>query len=188
MSKFNIQATPINGLYILEAKPHEDERGGFTRLYCAEELQKIVPINIKQINHSVTLKKGTARGLHFQYAPDAEVKIIKCIKGSVYDVVVDIRKNSPTFLKQFNLELTAENHKMLCIPKGLAHGFQALQDNAELIYMHDRIYTPGNEGALNLQDPLLNIDWPLDVINVSLRDKAHRFLDKEFKGIEINEL
>ena len=157
-------------------------------MYCIEELKKISNISIEQINHSVTKDKGTVRGMHFQYEPNAEVKMVKCIRGKVFDVVIDIRKDSKTFLKHFSIELTAKNQKMIYIPKGFAHGFQTLEDDTELLYLHSTIYTPINEGALNVIDPLLNIKWPLDIINLSSRDSEHKFLDNNFKGIEINEL
>jgi len=186
--KLKISPTEIDDLYIIESNLFTDDRGSFSRIYCQKELEEISNITIKQINHSVTKDKGTTRGMHFQYEPDAEVKIIKCIKGSIFDVVVDIRKNSSTFLKTFSIELTEENKKMLYIPKGFAHGFQTLEDNTELLYFHSSVYTPCNEGALNIKDPLLKIRWPLDTKNLSKRDNEHMLLDKSFKGIDIDEL
>jgi dTDP-4-dehydrorhamnose 3,5-epimerase len=188
-SKLNIQNTRFNDLHTIEPIVHKDDRGGFYRVFCEDELKDIFKENsIKQINHSITNTKGTVRGMHFQYEPDTEVKIVKCIKGKVFDVVVDIRKDSKTFLKVFSIELSEENKKMIYIPKGFAHGFQTLEDNTELLYLHSSIYTPNNEGALNIKDPLLNINWPLDIINLSKRDTEHKFLDNNFKGIKVNEL
>lgn len=184
--KLKISDTPMRGLYIVEANPFVDQRGSFSRLYCQEELESITDITIKQINYSVTKEKGSVRGLHFQYEPDAEVKMIKCIKGSVFDVVVDIRKNSPTFLQTFSVQLSEENQKMIFIPKGFAHGFQTLEDDTQLLYFHSTLYTPTNEGALNIEDPRLAIEWPLDIAEVSQRDKEHKFLDENFEGIEID--
>ena len=186
--KLNFISTNINGLYVIEPNIFSDDRGSFSRVYCEEELKEISNISIKQINHSITKYKGTVRGMHFQYEPNSEVKMVKCIKGSVFDVVVDIRKGSPTFLETFSIELTQENQKMLYIPKGFAHGFQTLEDETELLDLHSTIYTPSNEGALNVNDPLLKIKWPLDIVNLSKRDSEHKFLDINFKGIEINEL
>ena len=186
--KLKIITTSFNDLFVIEPNKYEDERGSFSRVYCAEELKELTSIDIKQINHSFTKDKGTVRGMHFQYEPNCEVKIVKCISGSILDVVVDIRKNSPTFLKYFSIKLTKENQKMLYIPKGFAHGFQTLEDDTELLYMHSNIYTPSNEGALNVKDPLLGIKWLLDIKNLSKRDKEHKFLSTTFKGIDIDEL
>lgn len=186
--KLKITPTNFKDLYIIEPNSFKDDRGSFSRVFCEDELEDIFKFNIKQINHSVTKEKGTLRGLHFQYEPDAEVKMVKCIRGRVLDIVVDIRKDSPTFLQYFTVELSAQNQKMLYIPKGFAHGFQTLEDNAELLYLHSSIYTPNNEGVLNITDPKLNIKLPLDIINLSKRDEAHKFLDNDFKGIVVNEL
>ncbi len=175
-------------MYTITPNSFIDERGVFSRIYCQKELETITNITVKQINHSITKHRGSVRGLHFQYEPDAEVKMIKCIKGSIFDVVVDIRKNSPTFLKTFSICLSEENQKMLFIPKGFAHGFQTLEDETELLYFHSGFYTPFNEGALHAKDPLLKIEWPLDIKNLSIRDQKHKFLDESFKGIEINEV
>jgi dTDP-4-dehydrorhamnose 3,5-epimerase len=186
--KLSIIPTEFSGLYIIEPNLFEDERGAFGRLFCEDELKDIFKFNIKQINHSLTKEKGTVRGLHFQYEPYAEIKMVKCIKGAVLDVVVDIRKDSPTFLQHFSVELTEQNQKMIYIPKGFAHGFQTLKDNTELLYLHSTVYTPSNEGALNIDDPLLNIKWPLNIINLSARDETHPYLTDEFEGVEVNEL
>lgn len=188
--KLNIISTFINGLYVIEPHIYNDDRGCFYRIYCDLEVRDStkVPIKIKQINHSITKRKGTVRGMHFQYEPNTEVKIIKCIRGHIFDVVVDIRENSPTFLKPFSIKLTDENRKMLYIPKGFAHGFQSLEDNSELIYFHSELYTPSNEGGLNVKDPLLNIEWPLDITHLSKRDQEHKFLNEKFKGIILNEV
>jgi len=186
--KLNIVSTHLDELFVIEPNKFIDDRGSFSRVYCEEELKEISNITIKQINHSITKHKGTVRGMHFQYEPNSEVKMVKCIKGKVFDVVVDIRKDSPTFLESFSIELTDENQKIIYIPKGFAHGFQTLEDDTELFYMHSNIYTPANEGALNVIDPLLNIKWPLDIINLSKRDNEHKLLDNDFKGIKINEL
>ena len=186
--KLNITQTNFKDLFLVEPNSFKDERGAFSRIYCEDEMQGIFGKNIKQINHSVTKDKGTVRGLHFQYEPHTEIKMVKCIRGGVFDVVVDIRKNSPTFLQYFSIELTQENQKMIYIPKGFAHGFQTLQDDTELLYFHSTIYEPSNEGALNIKDPILNIKWPLDIINLSKRDEEHKFLDNTFEGIVVNEL
>mgnify|MGYP001192393159 FL=1 len=181
--KLNIIETNFQDLYIVDPNGFHDERGSFSRVFCQNELKDIFSFNIKQINHSVTKKSGTVRGLHFQYEPNSEVKMVKCIKGSVLDVLVDIRKGSKTFLEIFYIELSEHNQKMIFIPKGFAHGFQTLEDDSELIYLHSSIYTPSNEGALNVLDKKLKIKWPKDIINLSERDKNHPHLTSKFKGI-----
>ncbi len=185
-NKLNITQTNFKDLYIVEPNSFKDERGAFSRVYCENEMHDIFGKSIKQINHSITKEKGTVRGLHFQYEPNAEIKMVKCIKGAILDVVVDIRKNSPTFLQYFSIELTEQNQKMIYIPKGFAHGFQTLEDETELLYFHSSIYAPLNEDAINIKDPLLDIKWPLNIINISKRDESHPFLTEDFKGITIN--
>lgn len=186
MGKLKIIDTKFEGLYIIEPIIQNDNRGSFLRVFCEDELNSLFNENsIKQVNHSITLKKGTVRGMHFQYAPDCEIKFIKCIKGKVLDVVVDIRKNSDTFLKYYEVELSSENKKMIYIPKGFAHGFQTLEDESELLYFHSSIYASNNEGALNIKDPLVNIKWPLDIIELSKKDEDHAFLTSDFKGIKV---
>ena len=181
--KLNIKNTNFEGLFIIEPNIFEDNRGSFSRIFCENELSSILDFNIKQINHSVTSKRGTIRGLHFQYEPNSEIKMIKCVKGSVFDVVVDIRRNSETFLKVFSIELSEFNNKIIFIPKGFAHGFQALEDDTELIYLHSSLYKPSNEGALNPVDKILDITWPEDISNISEKDKNHPFITDKFKGI-----
>lgn len=178
----------IEGLFVITPNIFSDDRGTFSRVYCQYELESITKILIRQVNHSTTKKKGTVRGLHFQYGPNAEAKMVKCIKGSVFDVVVDIRKGSPTFLESFTIELTVANQKMIYIPKGFAHGFQTLEDNTELLYFHSNVYAPENETALNVKDPQLDIQWPLEIMNLSKRDSEHKFLDDGFEGIKVYEL
>ena len=181
--KLNIKNTNFEGLFIIEPNIFEDNRGSFSRIFCENELSSVLDFNIKQINHSVTSKSGTIRGLHFQYEPNSEIKMIKCVKGSVFDVVVDIRRNSETFLKVFSIELSELNNKIIFIPKGFAHGFQALEDNTDLIYLHSSLYKPSNEGALNPVDRILDITWPEDISNISEKDRNHPFITDKFKGI-----
>lgn len=186
--KLTISSTDFQDLYVIEDNSFKDERGFFSRVYCCEELSEITQMKISQINHSYTREKGTVRGFHFQYEPDSEIKIVKCIRGSIMDIVVDIRKDSPTFLQHFSIELTQENQKMLFIPKGFAHGFQTLSSDTELIYLHSNMYNPFNEGGLNIKDPLLNISFPLEITNISHKDSEHSFLDSNFQGLVINEM
>jgi dTDP-4-dehydrorhamnose 3,5-epimerase len=173
--------TPLKDSYVIELEPHTDIRGYFERLFCRKELMTIgFSKEIVQVNLSFSKKKGTLRGMHYQLPPYTETRIIKCIRGSVFDVAVDIRKNSPTFLKCFGLELTRENNRMLFIPEGFAHGFQTLKSNTELIYFHTGYYNSGSEAALNYEDPLLDLKFPLNVTEISLRDKSHSFLSDPY--------
>ena len=121
--------------------------------------------------------------MHFQTPPFREIKMVKCIKGKVFDVIIDLRKDSETFLSWEGVELSAENKKMIYIPEGFAHGFQCLTDDCELIYHHSEYYTPGAEGGIHYNDPLIKINWPLSVSQVSPRDESHSYLDENFKGI-----
>jgi len=177
-------ATPLAGSYIIDLKPHADERGWFARYYCKEEFKKIGHAKEwVQMNHSVSYKKGTIRGMHFQIQPYKEIKMVRCIAGSVFDVIIDLRKNSATYLKWVGVELSAENKKMLYIPEGFAHGFQCLAEDCELLYHHSEFYQPAAEGGIRYDDPLINIQWPLPVSVLSERDAAHPLLDEHFKGI-----
>ncbi|MER3499273.1 MAG: dTDP-4-dehydrorhamnose 3,5-epimerase [Chitinophagaceae bacterium] len=175
---------PLAGSYIIHVKPFSDNRGWFARYYCKNDFQKIGhDKEWVQMNHSVTYKKGTIRGMHFQVHPYREIKMVKCISGTVYDVIIDLRKDSNTFLKWFGVELSAENKKMLYIPEGFAHGFQTLSDNCELIYHHSDFYRPGSEAGVRYDDPLINIQWPLPAQNLSERDLLHPYLTENFTGI-----
>jgi dTDP-4-dehydrorhamnose 3,5-epimerase len=140
---------------------------------------------IKQINHTGTKQAGTIRGMHFQHAPHAEIKIVSCLKGKVFDVAVDLRANSPTFLQWFATELSAENHHSLYIPEGFAHGFQTLTNDCELVYLHTAEYSPNHESALNPLDPKLAITWPDLISEISARDQNHPMINSHFKGIQL---
>lgn len=176
--------TALKGSYIISLTPFNDDRGWFARTYCKNEFAAIGHHKEwVQMNHSFTKEKGTVRGMHFQHQPFSEIKMVRCISGAVLDVIVDIRKDSPTFLQHVSVELSAANKKMMYIPEGFAHGFQTLEDNTELIYHHSEFYKPGVEGGLKYNDPLFNIQWPLPIINLSERDNTHPLLDENFKGI-----
>jgi len=174
----------IDGLYVISPEPKFDERGCFDRVFCQNELSSIrKDIVIRQINHSMTKHKGTIRGMHFQYPPHAEVKIIRCTRGSIFDVAIDIRKGSPTFLKWHSEILSGPNMNLFFVPEGFAHGFQALEDDTEIMYFNTSFYAKDAESALNYADPLIGIAWPLDVECISPKDAAHPFLDGRFGGI-----
>ncbi|MFX1363487.1 MAG: dTDP-4-dehydrorhamnose 3,5-epimerase [Promethearchaeota archaeon] len=181
-----IKETNLDGLYIIKLEPIQDERGRFQRIFCKDELNKIIlKKNIVQINHSITKQKGTVRGLHFQFPPKAEIKIITCLRGSVFDVSVDLRKNSPTFLKWHSEILSSDNKKVFFIPEGYAHGFQTLEENSELLYLHTEFYSPENEGGIRYDDPKINIEWPIEITLVSKRDKHFKLLNEKFQGLSI---
>lgn len=183
-SRFDILDTPLSGLRVLQRKPIGDSRGFLERLFCAEELQALVPgKHIAQINHTLTTSRGTVRGLHFQHPPHAETKFVSCLRGEVLDVAVDLRHNSRTFLRWHAELLSDDNHKTLVIPEGFAHGFQTLSEDCEMLYFHTVAYQPSVEGGLNVQDPRLAIEWPLPVAGLSPRDAAHALLDDSFTGV-----
>lgn len=138
---------------------------------------------IAQINHSITHSVGAVSGLHYQNPPDAEMKLVRCIKGRVFDVALDMRQASPTFLKWTAVELTPESHLAFVIPEGCAHGFQVLEEDSELLYLHTAFYTPAAEGAVRFDDPRIRVDWPLEPIDLSERDLKHPHLKEDFKGI-----
>jgi dTDP-4-dehydrorhamnose 3,5-epimerase len=178
------QQTPLQGSYIINLNVFEDHRGWFARVYCKNEFREIGhEKEWVQLNHSFTRQQGALRGMHFQYPPFREIKMVRCIAGAVYDVIVDLRQGSPTFLQATGVELSAANRKMLYIPEGFAHGFQTLTDNCELLYHHTEFYTPGKEGGIRYNDPLLEISWPLPLTDISERDSEHAYLTADFKGI-----
>ena len=175
--------TILNGSFTIQLDPINDERGWFARYFCKKEFSTIGHNKEwVQMNHSFSLKKGTLRGMHFQKPPYSEIKLVRCIQGSVFDVIIDLRKDSPTFLKWFGAELSAENKLMMYIPEGFAHGFQTLEDNSGLLYMHTAYYSPEAEDGLRYNDPQVNISWPIEISEISMRDTNHDILEK-FNGL-----
>lgn len=180
----NFEPTHLQGLYEVHTTILGDHRGVFARYFCENDLQDIVGgRKILQINFSQTSKKGSLRGMHFQNAPSAEMKLIRCLKGRVYDVAVDLRQGSSTFQQWHAIELDAGKRNMVAIPEGFAHGFQALEDDCELLYLHTACYDKTAEGGVRYDDPALAIDWPLPVADISERDLNHPLIDQNFKGI-----
>ena len=185
-ARFDVLATPIAGLQVLQRKPMGDDRGYLERLFCMDELQALLPgKRIEQINHTLTSGRGTVRGLHFQHPPHAETKFVHCLRGEVFDVAVDLRRGSPTFLRWHAEVLSAANHRTFVIPEGFAHGFQALADDCEMLYFHTAAYRQTAEGGLHAQDPRLAIRWPLPVAGLSPRDAAHAPLAADFAGLPV---
>jgi dTDP-4-dehydrorhamnose 3,5-epimerase len=176
-------ATTLPGSYVIELAPVGDQRGWFARTYCKKEFAQIEhQKEWVQMNHSFTALKGTLRGMHYQKPPFGEIKMVRCIAGAVYDVIVDLRKDSATYLKWFGTELSAANKKMIYIPEGFAHGFQTLSDDVELIYHHTQYYTPGAEGGIVYDDATIGIQWPLPLTEISERDRFHPLIDSNFKA------
>lgn len=181
-----IHSTPLAGLTVAETISHTDARGAFSRLFCDKELAPLISTRqIVQINYSRTNAMGAIRGLHFQHPPYAEMKLVRCLKGRVWDVAVDLRQNSPTFLDWHAEELTPANARMMVIPEGFGHGFQVLEPESELLYLHTSHYTPVAEEGLRYDDPHIRIDWPLRVTELSERDAKHSLIDANFQGISL---
>lgn len=186
MSRFQVNQTDLAGLLVIERQSIADSRGSFSRLFCSEELRGSGWTHpIAQINHTVTSRRGAVRGLHFQRPPHAEIKQVTCIRGEVWDVAVDLRWNSQTFLRWHAEKLSAGNLRSLIIPPGFAHGFQALSDGAELIYFHSAAHAPGHEAGLDVRDVKLAISWPLPIVDLSQRDQAHPAIEPGFEGVKL---
>jgi len=182
----NFCSLSLQDAYIIESNPYEDHRGKFSRLFCQEELKKINHIKpIVQINYSINKQKGTVRGMHYQKPPKAEIKMVQCLKGEVFDMIVDLRKNSPTFLKWHGEILSPKNAKIMYIPEGFAHGFQVLESNSELLYFHTEFYSPLHEAGVKYNDPKINIGWLLDPINISEKDQNYPLLTSIFEGVAV---
>jgi dTDP-4-dehydrorhamnose 3,5-epimerase len=184
VSRFTVRSLPIEGLRVLQRQKISDHRGFLSRIFCAEELQAAGWSQpIAQINHSCTLQRGTIRGLHFQHPPFAELKLVSCVRGSVFDVAVDLRMGSPTYLHWHAEVLSADNQTAMLIPAGFAHGFQTLEDSCELLYCHSNTYHPQSEGGLNAMDSALAIAWPIGAAQRSERDTHLPSVAPPFQGI-----
>ena len=182
--RFAFRTTPLAGLAVIERYPLVDERGLLERLFCVEDFASAgFSMSVEQVNRTVTMKQGIVRGLHFQHPPNAEGKLIYCLVGRVFDVAVDLRRGSPTFLQWYAVELSFENGKGLFIPAGFAHGLQCLEAGSTMLYFHSSAYAPKSEGGIQPTDPRLNIRWPLPIIDMSPRDRAHPLIDDSFVGI-----
>lgn len=181
-----VHKTPLDNLYVVESIPYKDERGDFARIFCGNELSELLGSRrIVQMNHSRTTSVGAVRGMHYQIPPDTEMKLVRCLKGRVWDVVVDLRKSSPTFLHWHAQELSPTNNLMMVIPEGFAHGFQVMEADSELLYLHTAFFAPNSERGIKYDDVMLGIDWPEIPTDVSPRDRMHANLDDYFKGIAL---
>jgi dTDP-4-dehydrorhamnose 3,5-epimerase len=184
LSRFKIFEQSISGLKLIKRELVEDSRGFLSRLFCADELEAAGwNKQIKQVNYTRTSNKGAVRGLHFQLPPKSEMKLVSCIRGEIFDVAVDVRKGSRTFLNWHAEVLTENNNSALLIPEGFAHGFQALTENVELLYMHSEVYDKKYDYGFNVHDPMIGIRWPLSVVHLSEKDSKNLLIGKDFQGI-----
>jgi dTDP-4-dehydrorhamnose 3,5-epimerase len=166
-------ATPLAGVFVIDVIPHVDARGSFARIYCADEFSsRGLETDVAQCNLSTNHRRGTVRGLHYQAEPGAEVKLVRCVRGAITDVAVDLRQGSATYLRHVSVELSADNRRALYIPEGCAHGYQSLEDDTEVLYQVSRPYRPELERGLRYDDPALAITWPLPVTAVSEKDRG----------------
>jgi len=180
--------TPLPGSYLVCLEPRTDERGMFARAFCAREFaENGLEFNFVQANISVNNHIGTVRGMHFQYPPHDEVKLVRCIKGSIYDIIVDLRQESPAYLQWFGAELSDGNGHMMYVPKGFAHGYQALCDGATAHYMVSAYYEPASEGGCRYDDPTFGISWPMPITNISDKDSAWPLIMKPKEIKKTNE-
>ena len=186
MSNLNIHETPILGLKLIERQPNVDRRGYLERLFCQRTLSTLIKgKSIRQVNQTLTKNEGTVRGLHFQYPPQAEAKIVSCLRGHVWDVAVDLRAGSSTYLNYHAVVLSEENRLSYLIPEGFAHGFQTLTPNCEMLYFHTEDYDKFTEGALNALEPKLGIQWPKLISERSEKDLNIPMLKNDFTGVEL---
>jgi dTDP-4-dehydrorhamnose 3,5-epimerase len=184
--RFSASRTPLPGLVSLLRKPMGDERGWLERLFCMDDLAAAGWVwPIWQINRTLTSRKGTVRGMHFQRPPHREAKLVTCLKGDVFDVAVDLRPQSPTFRRWHGIRLSGKKNVSLLIPLGFAHGFQTLSDDVEMLYFHSAPYSPHLDDGLRPDDPALGIKWPLEIKEMSERDRQHKLLDERDEGTEL---
>ena len=184
--RFEISEARVPGIYVIERKPVVDDRGWLERMYGSDDLAAVLGTrSIEHVNRTFTRAKGTVRGMHYQVPPSAEAKVVSCLRGAAFDVAVDVRRDSSTFLQWHAENLDAENRRSLFIPEGFAHGFQALSDDCELLYFHTAAYDPEAERGLHPQEPRLAIAWPLTVQHLSERDDSHPPLPADFDGVVV---
>ena len=170
--------TPLKGAFEIEVQKIEDERGFFGRVWCEKEMEQHgLNTNLVQSNVSLSKNKGTLRGMHFQRSPFQETKLVRCTKGAVYDVIVDLRPDSKTFKKWHGVKLTEDNHKMIYVPENFAHGFLTLENNSEVTYLVTQFYNQNMEAGLRWNDPAINIDWPGNIQEISVKDSNHPDFD-----------
>jgi dTDP-4-dehydrorhamnose 3,5-epimerase len=180
------QETALRGAFVIDLTPIRDDRGWFARTFCSQTFrERGLAGSFVQTNHSVTVRRGTIRGLHYQGPPAPEAKLVRCVRGSVQDVMVDMRKASPTFLRWHSTVLSGDNLRMVYVPAGFAHGYQALEDGTEVTYQSSAFYTPAAEACLRYNDPLVNITWKVQDVTVSAKDANCPLLSPDFVGVEL---
>jgi dTDP-4-dehydrorhamnose 3,5-epimerase len=173
--------TPLAGATLIELEKHGDDRGFFARVYCREEFAAHgLVTEFVQVNNSLSAQKGTLRGMHYQLAPHGETKVVRCIRGALFDAILDLRPDSKTFGQWYGVELSAENRKMLYVPRGFAHGFMTLTDDTEAFYFVDNTYAPDAERGVRWNDPKFGIEWPLEPVVLSEKDQKHPDFDPAF--------
>lgn len=178
-------ATPLTGACLVELEKRGDERGFFARMFCEREFGEAGwPFSVVQLNNSVTSKAGTLRGFHYQLAPAAEIKLIRCVRGALYDVILDLRPDSPSYGKWFGAELSAENRSMMYVPRGCAHAFLTLADETEVVYLVSEPYSPENERGVRFDDQRFGVDWPLQPTEISAKDRSWPDFAPDFHGVE----
>jgi dTDP-4-dehydrorhamnose 3,5-epimerase len=172
------QPLELSGAFLIDLEKRGDDRGFFARAFCEREFrEQQIPTGWVQMNNSLTAHKGTLRGLHYQLGPHAETKLVRCIRGRLWDCVLDVRPESPTFGKWFGAELSADNRRMMLVPKGFAHGFLTLEDDTEALYLVDAFFSPEYERGIRYNDPRFAIEWPLEPAVLSDKDAAHPDFD-----------
>ncbi len=177
--------TPLETARLIELEKRGDARGFFARFFCEQEFAaEGLADSFLQVNNSLSANKGTLRGLHYQLPPAGEVKLVRCIRGAFWDVIVDLRPDSPSFGKWFGAELSSENRLMMYVPRGFAHAFITLTDDAEALYLVDAFYTPQAERGVRWNDPKIGIEWPIEPVEISDKDRAWPDLNAEFHGLE----
>ncbi len=177
--------TPLAGAYTIDLEKRGDDRGFFARLFCAQEFEDHGLVSkFVQVNNSLSSKAGVLRGLHYQLPPSSEVKVVRCVSGSLYDFIVDLRPDSPTFMKSFGAELTAENRKMMYVPRGFAHGFLTLKDQTEAVYLVSDFYDPKSERGIRFDDPTIGLELPAPVLEISDKDRSWPSLGGGFHNLE----
>lgn len=177
--------TPLEGARLIELEKRGDDRGFFARAFCEEEFEADGLVSrFVQVNNSLSAKKGTLRGMHYQMAPHGEVKIVRCIRGSLWDAILDLRPQSPTYKQWFGAELSAENRLAMYVPRGFAHAILTLTDDAEALYLVSDFYSPSHERGIRWNDPAFGVEWPIQLTEISEKDAAWPDFDPEFHGVE----
>ena len=177
--------TPLASACLIEPEKFGDERGFFSRVFCAQEFEKVgLEYNFVQVNNSLSSRRGTLRGMHYQLPPAAEVKLVRCVRGAFYDLILDLRSDSPSFGHSFGAELSADNRLMMYVPRGFAHAILTLEDSSEALYLTSNFFSPANERGVRWSDPLFAIDWPIAPVEVSAKDRSWPDFDSEFHGLK----